>query len=83
MNIDNAFDESHPLFNFMGITEWSFVHLLIGLVSGLFKKDLLPEWSGCIKGIPSVFKDIYDIIQEIIHQNWSDISKILSNVGLL
>ena len=52
---------SSHLFNLMGITEQSFIDLGSGVASGVFKKDVRPDWNQCFKSIPK-FLDLFTVL---------------------
>merc|ERR1719198_10815 len=76
------FDTSHPLINFMGITEWTIYDYGVGFASGFFKKDMQSEWSECVKGAPEVVNQFQGITAKLADVNWLDIGSIFANFSL-
>ena len=83
-NIEDPFDaDRKPWFNFFGITDISFIQFFLGLLFGLFARDVHEEWSHCMGGPLLLFRDTMKDVFILIGQDWTDILGVLGNLTLL
>ena len=85
VNIQDPFDTEHrkPMFNFLGITDFTFLDLSLGFATGVYHRDVKEEWHQCLGGPIVIFRDIMKLFFQFISQDFTNIMGVLTNFVLL
>ena len=83
--IQDPFDTEHrkPMFNFFGITDFTFLDLSLGFATGVYHRDVKEEWHKCLGGPLTISRDVMRLGVEFMTQDFTDIMKVITNFVLL